>query len=796
MTDTNVPSQLQLNALFNHYQNKRFSDAEKLSVSITQEFPTYPFGWKVLSAVLEQTGRVKESLVAGQKSVELAPHDPEALSNLGSLLKKLGRLDEAEASYKQAIALKPAYAEAYNNLGNTLKELGRLDEAEASLRHAIALKPDFAEAHGNLGNMLKEIGRLNEAEASYNQAISLKPSVGGTHYNLGNTLKELGRLPDAVESYTQAIALRPNYAEAFNNLGNTLKELGRLDEAEVSLRQAISFYPHFAQAHGNLGNTLKELGRSDEALESYGQAIALKPDFADAYVNFSLAIKNVRFSMVNRKLYSPLLQLLTNGNFARPNDLASSILSLLKHDPLIKHSLHEKNITKNLTEVTAAIVNLNKLNLLHHLMRLCPLPDLQFEGLFVAIRSFLLKNLDKIETSPELTYFLSTLSIHCFVNEYVYAESDEETQLIGELQAKIEETIAQTEQPEVTEIFCLASYRPLHHYDWCQKLTVLDSFAEVKARLIEEPVAEKVIAQNIPMLGKISDGVSIKVREQYEENPYPRWFKTGMALKAKSVAAVCDGIKLQLHSENIKSVTAPSILVAGCGTGQHAIGTACRFSNCHVTAVDLSLASLAYAQRKATELKITNLNFLQGDILDLGKLEQEFDIIESSGVLHHMDDPMAGWRVLTDLLKRGGLIRIGLYSDLARQHIVNIRREITFQKVGTSEFEIREFRRSLTKSNDKNHQLLTTSGDFFSLSTLRDLIFHVQEHRFTLPQIKSCLDELGLKFCGFENKDVILNFREFSGRKANMYDLGLWHHYEKRYPRAFAGMYQFWCQKL
>jgi len=78
---------------------------------------------------------------------------------------------------------------------------------------------------------------------------------------------------------------------------------------------------------------------------------------------------------------------------------------------------------------------------------------------------------------------------------------------------------------------------------------------------------------------------------------------------------------------------------------------------------------------------------------------------------------------------------------------------------------------------------------------LRDLIFHVQEHRFTLPQIKKCLDELGLKFCGFENKDAISNFRELHGEEADFYDLALWHQYEESNPRAFIGMYQFWCQK-
>ena len=360
---------------------------------------------------------------------------------------------------------------------------------------------------------------------------------------------------------------------------------------------------------------------------------------------------------------------------------------------------------------------------------------------------------------------------------------------------KISQTLVQSEQPEAIKILCLASYRSLHQYDWCQKLECLDNLEEVKRRLIEEPLLEKMIAKDIPVLEEISDDVSLKVREQYEENPYPRWVKLGVSIKAKPIVAVCDELKLQLYSENIKNVTAPAILIAGCGTGQHSIGTASRFSNCHVTAVDLSLASLAYAQRKSNELCFTNIDYLQADILHLHQMGKEFDIIESAGVLHHMDEPMAGWRVLVNLLKPGGLMKIGLYSELARQHIVEVRKEITALGVGTSEADIRKFRQSLAESHDENHQRLTTSGDFFSLSTVRDLIFHVQEHRFTLPQIKNCLDELGLKFCGFENKDVISNFRELHGKEADIYDLELWHQYEQSYPRTFAGMYQFWCQK-
>ena len=123
------PSHQQLNSLIEYYQARRFADAEKLSLSITQEFPKFQFAWKVLAAVLKQNGKINKSLVASQKSVELGPLDAEAHNNLGITLEILDRLEEAEVSYRQAIKLKPDLVEAHNNLGITLKKLGRLEEA-------------------------------------------------------------------------------------------------------------------------------------------------------------------------------------------------------------------------------------------------------------------------------------------------------------------------------------------------------------------------------------------------------------------------------------------------------------------------------------------------------------------------------------------------------------------------------------------------------------------------------------------------------------------------------------------
>jgi protein O-GlcNAc transferase len=245
------PSQKQINNLLENYQARRYIDVEKLSISITEEFPEHPFAWKVLAAVLKLTGRLSESLVPSQKSVLLEPEDAEAHNNLGIILQELGRLNDAEESFRKAILLKLNYAGAHSNLGAVLQELKRLNEAEECFRKAILLKPDYAEAHSNLGAVLQELKRLNESEESFKKAILLNPNYAEAYYNLGITYKELGKLNDAEESFRKAILLKPDYAEAYSNLGITLHELGRLNEAEECFRKAIEIKANYFDAHNN-----------------------------------------------------------------------------------------------------------------------------------------------------------------------------------------------------------------------------------------------------------------------------------------------------------------------------------------------------------------------------------------------------------------------------------------------------------------------------------------------------------------------------------------------------------------
>jgi hypothetical protein len=173
-----------------------------------------------------------------------------------------------------------------------------------------------------------------------------------------------------------------------------------------------------------------------------------------------------------------------------------------------------------------------------------------------------------------------------------------------------------------------------------------------------------------------------------------------------------------------------------------------------------------------------------------------FDIIEAGGVLHHMADPFAGWRALLSRLRPNGFMAVGLYSEVARRKLEAGRAFIAERGYGGSADDIRRFRQEVMSSDDPKLKEITESGDFYSISTCRDLLFHVQEHRMTLPQIASFLQENDLQFIGFElDAGLIGQYRRRFPEDASLTDLSRWHDFEMENPKTFAAMYQFWVQK-
>ena len=630
----------------------------------------------------------------------------------------------------------------------------------------------------------------------YQIAIKVNPKFVEAHYNMASALQKKGDLKGAIQAYKQAVLIKPDYADAFYNLANTLKDMGELGAAIKSYKQAIKINPNLHNAHNNMGNALKDMGKLTAAIESYKRAIKINSSHEDAYRNLGKSLQNVVFTRPDSDLKSIIHSMLESANQARPKDIAAAALSLLKLEPAVKEFLSTHVSGEDLQLLERLIANVDEEPLFLKLMTLCPLGDLAFEKILTNARSVLLMSANNISAAPTTLRFLSALALQCFANDYLYHQTDEETKSLTILETLVEQALLKGIQPSPHWVLILGSYKALHQYQWCGQLSLTQDLQAVLAMQVFEPQQEHYLKTKIPILKELSDKVSSKVRDQYEESPYPKWIDLGLILSPAPIAKVVKALKVRLADHKIFEVEAPAILIAGCGTGQHSIDTAARFKNAKVLAIDLSLSSLAYAQRKTEAFGVQNLEYMQADLLDLGQLNKTFDIIESSGVLHHMEKPMAGWKVLVSCLKVGGLMKIGLYSELARQHIAKMREEIQQLNTETDHIGMKRFRNGVIRSKAPHHQLIISSPDFHSMGSLQDLLFHVQEHRFTIPQIQHCLTKLGLKFCGFEVGTITQDFKRTNSGEDDAYDLIKWHTYEQAHPHAFAGMYQFWCQKV
>ena len=185
------------------------------------------------------------------------------------------------------------------------------------------------------------------------------------------------------------------------------------------------------------------------------------------------------------------------------------------------------------------------------------------------------------------------------------------------------------------------------------------------------------------------------------------------------------------------------------------------------------------------------------DILEVSLLEEQFDVIECGGVLHHMDNPSKGLKALVGVLNNNGFLKLGLYSELARQHIVEARNYIASKNLQPNEDNIRDFRETIFSGDTPALKSLTNSPDFYTLSSCRDLCFHSQEHRFTIKQLEELLQSNELKFLGFLlPKQMKSLYEQYFPEDKTQTNLQNWVKFEDKHPNTFAGMYQFWLSKI
>ena len=674
-----------------------------------------------------------------------------------------------------------------------------LKVAEKLYKEILETKPNHLEAICYLGTLFAQTKKLNLAKTLFYKAIKINPNNPSINNNLGNIFLELGESQKAISFYEKAIKLQPDFSQTHFNLGIIFNNLGKYQKAINCFEKVIKYQPDDVKSYNILGKILKELGEYKKAFSYYEKSIKISPNnivTINCILDFFTSIRLSNLNEINSKSIKKLILFLFrkninhNGIFHKAklliffNENQNKIEQIINSDSSL---LNNKIIQKVLKEEMFLLM-----------LQKCFTRDKLLEKLLTKLRKEILFSLENSKRNilNEYFNFIISLAEQSFLNEYVFFQSEEEINYISNLEKKILNNTEINEQ----EIVILGCYLPLKNLESIKnKLLNYNSknflFNDMIKMQIKEPLKETALKNSIKCIKIISDDVSKRVRDQYEENPYPRWRYANAVATDNFLVQLNNDIKPNNIELNNKFFN-PNVLIAGCGTGQHLVHVI-GYQNSNIVGVDLSLTSLAYAKRKIEETGYKNVEFLQGDILDLKNLNRKFDVIECGGVLHHMKEPLEGLKVLLELLEPHGFLKLGLYSEISRKHIVRVREFIKKKKFNNTVKDIRNCREAIIKQNDDQllHKVIH-NNDFYSTSGTRDLIFHVQEHRFTIPEISKILNDLDLEFLGFTNPSFKKKYSQsFPDDKKNL-SLDNWNQFEINNPSAFVGMYQFWVRKI
>jgi 2-polyprenyl-3-methyl-5-hydroxy-6-metoxy-1,4-benzoquinol methylase len=245
------------------------------------------------------------------------------------------------------------------------------------------------------------------------------------------------------------------------------------------------------------------------------------------------------------------------------------------------------------------------------------------------------------------------------------------------------------------------------------------------------------------------------VREHYEELPYP--FRDPEKEGEEFQGA--DGISIDALShygwEGKRDLRhGARFLIAGCGTGDMAIGYAEEIihGDSEIVAIDFSKTSLDIAKARMKKRGLNNVTFHHMSILDLPTAGLgQFDVIECSGVLHHLPDPNAGLAALAGMLKEDGLMTVMVYAQYGRMALYMVQ-DLMKQLMTTDTPRTRkiEIAREFLNMVPPGHWLTTNNANFLNDmswadgSGIYDLFLHAVDRAYTVPRIYDWVEGAGL----------------------------------------------------
>ena len=283
--------------------------------------PTIPLAHGLLCRALVVRGEHGEALVSCDRSIELAPDDPQPRASACAASLALRRYPTAARQCAGAVDADLSDASSWWRLGVALTHIGQLGDAESQCRAAIDTAQGEPMAHYCLGSVqlhrrdfegalttcqravevgpsnalahycrgMAQLGRgdIDAARTDCDRAVSLAPGEALGHYCLGRIARDEGRWDAAVQHLDAALQRNDTLVEARGSIGDVLTRAGDPVAGEDWIRQALDSDPS-AERYAQLGQNLFAQRRYDDALEAYADADQRRPGHVATLANMGL----------------------------------------------------------------------------------------------------------------------------------------------------------------------------------------------------------------------------------------------------------------------------------------------------------------------------------------------------------------------------------------------------------------------------------------------------------------------------------------------------------------------------
>ena len=202
------------------------------------------------------------------------------------------------------------------------------------------------------------------------------------------------------------------------------------------------------------------------------------------------------------------------------------------------------------------------------------------------------------------------------------------------------------------------------------------------------------------------------------------------------------------------------ILVAGCGTNQAAV-IAYTNPTARVVAVDVSEASLRHHRYLSDKYALGNLELHRLPIEDVGSLGRDFDLIMTTGVLHHLADPEVGMRALAECLRTDGVLAVMLYATYGRFGVHLLQSVFRDMGLGQDEESVALVREAI-EGLGADHPVRDYIGiapDLEDDAGVVDTFLHGRERTYTIDECRDLVSSSGLVF-----QDIFLKAAYYAPR--------------------------------